>query len=70
MVLDTRLNGTQFFLNAELIKMVEATPDTVITLTDGGKLIVRESPADVTRAIVAYRRAVYADRPAHSGEIA
>ncbi len=39
----SRLNGKKFFLNCELIKTIEATPDTVITLTSGEKLMVKES---------------------------
>ena len=39
----TRLNGTTVLINAELIELVEETPDTVISLTTGRKLIVKES---------------------------
>lgn len=55
----TRLNGEELVVNAELIETVEATPDTVITLTTGKKLIVRESPGDVVHRVLAYRRAAY-----------
>jgi flagellar protein FlbD len=61
-ILVTRFNGSQFYINAELIKFVEATPDTVISLTDGSKLVVREAPQAVARAVVDYRRQVYGDR--------
>ncbi len=64
----TRLNGSQFYVNAEMIKYVEATPDTVITLTDGAKLVVREAPAAVAQAVIAYRRQVQADRLLSRGE--
>lgn len=63
----TRLNGSQFYVNAELIKYVEATPDTILTLTDGAKLVVRETPQAVAQAIIAYRRQIYADRLAQPG---
>lgn len=43
----TRLNRDPFFLNALLIEQIEATPDTVITLTNGVKLTVAESPDHV-----------------------
>jgi flagellar protein FlbD len=56
----TRLNGSKFYVNAELIRYVEGTPDTVISLIDGVKLVVRESPAQVVASIVAYRRQVHA----------
>ena len=38
----TRLNGKQIMINAELIESVEETPDTVVTLTDGKKFVVKE----------------------------
>ncbi|HEX2996449.1 MAG TPA: flagellar FlbD family protein [Anaerolineales bacterium] len=56
MILITRTNGTQLYLNAELIQSVEATPDTVITLTDGKKLIARESPQEIAEHFIEYRR--------------
>ena len=42
----TRLNGKNFVLNAELIEVMEETPDTVITLTTGHKYVVKESLDD------------------------
>ena len=48
----------EFILNAEMIETIEETPDTVITLTDGKKLIVEESMDDVVRKTMAYRRAL------------
>ncbi len=70
MVPVTRLNGSQFYVSAEMIKFIEARPDTVITLTDGEKLVVRETPAVVVQAIIAYRRQIYADRLGAHGESA
>ena len=52
----TRLNGQQFILNSDLIKTIEATPDTVISLTQGDKLMVREDVDSVITAIVRYRQ--------------
>ena len=51
----TRLNGTPMVLNSDLIKTVEASPDTMLTLLHGEKLIVRESIDVVTRRVLAYR---------------
>ncbi|MBO8162461.1 MAG: flagellar FlbD family protein [Brevibacillus sp.] len=51
MILLTRLNGSQFYLNATHIELVEATPDTVITLHNGKKYLVKE-PAEVVAAQV------------------
>ena len=53
----TRLNGTKFLLNPELIEQMEATPDTVITLVTGNNLVVRESLPEVRAAYVDYRAA-------------
>jgi len=55
----TRLDGAELVVNAELIELVEATPDTHLTLTDGRKLIVRETPDAVVSRVIAYRRAAY-----------
>ena len=56
----SRLDGSEFIVNAELIELVEGTPDTVLTLTTGAKFIVRESSAEVVDRVVAYRRRAYA----------
>jgi flagellar protein FlbD len=45
MITVTRLNGPAFALNPDLIERIESTPDTVITLVDGAKYVVRE-PVD------------------------
>ena len=60
MIRVTRLNSTEFVLNAELIETVEATPDTVITLTTEHKYVVRESVDDIIERVVAYKRACLA----------
>ena len=51
----TRLNGNPMVLNSDLIKTAEASPDTMLTLINGEKLIVRESCAEVTERVIAYR---------------
>lgn len=51
----TRLNGTPMVLNSDLIKTAEASPDTMLTLISGEKLIVRESIAEVVEKVLAYR---------------
>jgi flagellar protein FlbD len=45
-----------FVVNSDLIEVVEATPDTHLTLTTGRKLIVRETPAEVVALVIEYRR--------------
>ena len=55
MITLTRISGSVFALNADLIERIDSTPDTVITLVDGKKYVVLESPDSVTRAIRDYR---------------
>lgn len=52
----TRLDGEAFLLNAELIRYVEARPDTFITLTVGDRMVVRETMDEVLRRVVDYQR--------------
>lgn len=51
----TRLNGTSLVLNSDLIKTCEASPDTMITLLNGEKLIVREDLAQIRQRVLSYR---------------
>ncbi len=55
----TRLNDTTFTLNAELIETVEEVPDTVITLTTGKKIFVKESRQNVKNLVVLYKQEVF-----------
>ena len=59
MIKITRLNKQEIYLNAELIETVEATPDTVITLTGGKTVMVRELVHTVVKRILRYRRRIY-----------
>ncbi len=52
----TRINGTTILINADLIEMVEETPDTVISFTTGKKLIVKESRQEVKSLVKSYKR--------------
>jgi len=54
----TRLNNTPLTVNSDLIKFVEQSPDTVITLVSGEKIVVRENASQVVERIVQFRRAV------------
>ncbi len=54
----TRLNQRPFVLNAEQIKTVEQTPDTMITLLNGEQLMVREPADEVVRRAIEYGRAL------------
>ena len=54
----TRLNHTPVVLNSDLIEHVEVTPDTVISLTTGQKIMVLESPDEVVERVIEFRRAI------------
>lgn len=64
MIRVTRLNGHPLVLNSDLIKFIEGAPDTVITLTNGEKVIVRESEEEVVRRITEFRRSMMMGDPA------
>ena len=60
MISVTRLNGKRFVVNAEQIRYVEKTPDTMITLMNGDKVMVKESIEDVVELSVEYNRQIRA----------
>ena len=57
----TRLNSKALIVNSDLIKFVEQSPDTTVTLLTGEKIVVLEKPGEVITRIVAFRRAVLQD---------
>lgn len=59
MIQVTRLNNTKFIINADLIEIIEANPDTMISLTTGKKFVVKESVEEVVKKIIAYKKAIY-----------
>lgn len=59
----TRLNGQPIMVNSDLIESVETTPDTVITLVSGNKIIVRDSFDAIADLIVAFKRKIYGPGP-------
>lgn len=58
MIKVTRLNGKQIIVNAELIKFVEQTPDTMITLVSGDKLLVGETMEQVVQRAMEHARSI------------
>ncbi len=58
MITVTRLDERVIVINAELIKMIESTPDTIITLLNGDSVIVRESVDEVVRRAIDYARQI------------
>ncbi len=64
MIWVTRLRGQTLVINADLIESIEHTPDTVITMIDGRKYMVEESPDEVIGRTMQYRSAVL-----HGGQV-
>lgn len=58
MIVLTRLNGQPFVVNAEKIRYVEATPDTVVCCESGDRMMVRETLQEVMRKAIDYARAI------------
>lgn len=54
----TRLNGQTIIINLDLIESLEQTPDTIITLTNGKKFVVRESANEIVAEIIRFKRLV------------
>jgi flagellar protein FlbD len=56
MIVLHRLNKEEFVLNADYIETLEATPDTVITLTNGKKLMVKNTVEDIVKQVIVYKQ--------------
>ncbi|NLE60904.1 MAG: flagellar FlbD family protein [Planctomycetes bacterium] len=63
MITLTRLNGTNFVVNAELIRTIEERPDTTIVLINGETFIVRERMDEVVARAIEYGRMIRVFRP-------
>jgi flagellar protein FlbD len=61
MISVTRLDGSEFILNSDLIETIEATPDTVITFAHDKKVVVLEAPSEVVDRVVRFRHRIYGD---------
>ena len=55
----TRINHVPLVLNSDLIEHIEATPDTIISLTNGQKLVVAETVDEVIERVIQFRRAIH-----------
>jgi flagellar protein FlbD len=58
MIALTRLNGQRFVVNADKIRYVEETPDTIVCCDTGEKMMVRETLAEVMRRSIEYARII------------
>jgi flagellar protein FlbD len=61
----TRLNGSEMYLNADLVATVESHHDTVITLVDGKTVVVQEAAEVVVQRITSYRASVLTAAETH-----
>lgn len=57
----TKINEARFTVNADIIESIEETPDTVVTLTTGKKIIVKESMKEITDLVITYKKAIYSN---------
>ena len=61
MVEVTKLNGQKILVNPHLFEVVEETPDTVLTLTTGRKIIIKESRQEIKNLVKLYRKDIFMD---------
>ena len=57
-----QINGKEIIVNAEHISHIEKTPNTVITLLSGNKMVVAETPEEVVQKVIAYKREILSSR--------
>jgi len=58
MIVLTKINKAQVAVNCDIIQSIEETPDTVITLNNGDKIVVKDRMAEIIEKIVEYRRRI------------
>lgn len=56
MITVTRINGQPITLNAEMIEFVESTPDTIVTMANGKKIIIKEPVQEVIDRVIVYKK--------------
>ena len=56
MIKVTRINNTELVVNADLIEFVESIPDTIISLTTGKKIMVKETPDEIIDRVACFKR--------------
>ena len=61
MILLTRLNGQKLMISVDVIESLEETPDTIITLTNGKKLVVKESIRQIREKVVEFNRSAFSN---------
>jgi flagellar protein FlbD len=59
MIVVTRLNHTPIVVNPDLIVFIEETPDTIITLASGEKLVIEEKVGEVIKRVIEFKRSIF-----------
>jgi flagellar protein FlbD len=59
MIRVSRLNGQSLVVNSDLIETVEATPDTVITLTTGRKIVVKDTVDEIVERVINFKSSIH-----------
>jgi flagellar protein FlbD len=59
MIQVTRLDHSQLTINPDLIIFMEETPDTIITLSNGEKIMVLERVSEIIRRVIQFRRSIF-----------
>ena len=59
MIKVVRINGREMIINAELIEFVESTPDTIISMSTGKKIIVKDPVNELIGKVLDYRREIF-----------
>ena len=62
----SKINGKAVMVNPDLIRFIEATPDTVLTFTDGERLMVQDQPREIIEKIILFRRSCALPALVHS----
>jgi flagellar protein FlbD len=62
MIRVTKLNDEEILINDDLIEFVETIPETMISLVDGKKIMVKESPDEIIERVAAFRRMAFSSR--------
>ncbi len=62
MIILHRLNNSEVVINCNMIETMESTPDTVITLSNDKKMIIKEKVDEVIQMIIDYQRKIYHDK--------
>jgi len=64
----SRLNGAEFYVNPDLIEFIEQTPDTLLTMTAGKKVIIKETPEELASKILQHKQEVVSEWPKFIGK--